>query len=221
VWTRGGLTTGTIAQAGSTLIKASVPLSRGRRRYAPTGVIEMTAEKKAGFWGPVRITIAAIGALGSVLALLANADPAIEGAKRLMGRWTAPPALETTWQGQWASSQGFRFTFAMKIDVTTKDEAEGQISWRLDATPPGSFLESRIGSTAFEYVHGTFDREKKLMQVEGLYVSDPTLIETDRYRLQVEKDGLSFIGMTEEHGEWSAQTVGSVIISEIKSPAPD
>lgn len=178
----------------------------------------MTTERKSRFWGPIRITIAAIGAAGSVLALLANADPAIEGAKRIWARWTTePPALDTTWQGEWASRRGTRFTFAMQIGVTPKDEAEGRISWQLTATPPGYFLEDRIGSTAYEYVHGSFDREKKLMLVTGYEVSDPALIATDTYKLQIEPDGLSFTGMTADNDEtWAAQAKGTVIISEVK-----
>jgi len=177
----------------------------------------MSAEAKIRFWGPIRLTIAAVGAVGSVLALLANADPAIEGAKRIWARWTTEPvALETTWQGDWASRSGFRFAFAMQIAVAPDDQAEGTISWQLIQTPPDSFLADRIGSTATEYVRGSFDRDKKLMLVTGYDVSDTTLIETDAYKLQIEPDDRSFVGMTEDHGEWTAQTTGRVIITEVK-----
>jgi hypothetical protein len=177
----------------------------------------MPADAKTTFWGPIRITIATIGAVGSLVALIANADPAIEGAKRLWTRWTTEPAaLDTTWQGEWTSREGFLFTFAMQIAVTPDDEADGSISWQLNRAPPGNPLAERVGSTAIEYVRGSFDRGKKLMQVTGYEVSDPTLIETDAYKLQIEPDDRSFVGMTKNHGEWTAQTTGKVIIAEEK-----
>jgi hypothetical protein len=168
-----------------------------------------------GKWAPVRLTIGAVGAIGAVVALLANADPAIDGAKRLWARFTVSPVpLETVWQGDWSSRDGFHFSFAAKIDVAADDQAVGQITWQLTRTPPGSFLEPRIGSVAVEYVSGQYDREKKQMLVTGYDVSDPTLLARDTYRLQIKSDNLSFIGMTKHHGEWEAQTTGSVIVSE-------
>jgi hypothetical protein len=180
----------------------------------------MASEGKTTAWGPFQISIAVIGLVGSLLALLANAD-AVLGA---WTRWTTKPtALETTWQGEWASPRGTRFTYAMEIAVTPEDQAEGVIRWQLAGTPPGYFLENRIGDTADEFVRGTFDREKRLMLVEGYAVSDPTLLVTDAYRLAVDKDGISFIGMTKDDGgnegdRWRAQTTGTVIISEVKKP---
>jgi hypothetical protein len=191
----------------------SLPRETGRRahRLRDKG---MTTEAK-GKWGPIRLTAAAIGATGTVVALLANADPAIDGAKRLWARFTTSPTpLETVWQGDWSSRQGMHFSFSAEIDVAANNEATGQISWQLTGTPPGYFLEPRIGSVAIEYVSGEYDREKKQMVVTGYRVSDPTLLALDTYRLQIKPDNISFIGMTRNHGEWEAQTAGAVIVTE-------
>ena len=127
-----------------------------------------------------------------------------------------PTRLETIWQGDWGSREGFRYSFSAQLYVATDDDVEGKINWQLTATP-GEHLSDRVGSTAAEYVRGSYDRKTKLMTVAGYEVSDPTLIATDTYRLQIKPDGISFVGMTLHYtGEWSAQTTGTVIVSEAK-----
>ncbi len=88
----------------------------------------------------IRNPIAIIGAIGSIFVVLANAEPAMDGATHIWHRWTQPPArLETTWQGSWKSRDGFNYALAMQLQVTDSGAADGQITWELVATPPGSF----------------------------------------------------------------------------------
>ncbi len=163
----------------------------------------------------IRNPFAIIGAIGSVFVVLANAEPAVNGATDLWHRWTQAPArLETTWQGTWKSRDGFNYALAMQLNVADSGAADGQISWELVATPPGNFLAPRIGSTGIEYVRGQFDRVKGLATLDGYKVSDPTLLALDSYKFQIKPDKISFVGMTKHRGEWEAEAGGTVIVTE-------
>ncbi|MGQ0457529.1 MAG: hypothetical protein ACT4OU_10755 [Hyphomicrobium sp.] len=165
----------------------------------------------------LRNPIAIIGAIGSVLVVLANANPAIDGVSNLWGRWAEPPPpLETTWQGTWTSRDGYRYDFAMQLNVADSGVADGQIRWDLVATPAKSHIADRVGHSATEFVSGTFDRVKGLADVDGYKVSDPTLIALDSYKFQLKPDRISFVGMTKHRGEWEAQAGGTVIVTEVK-----
>lgn len=161
--------------------------------------------------------IAIIGAVGSVFVVLANANGAIDGSRRLWERWMSPPTqIESTWQGDWKSRDGYDYGFAMQLNATATGEASGEISWQLKATPAGSHLAPRIGDTGIEYVSGTFDRAKGLATIAGYKVSDPTLLALDTYKFQIKSDQISFIGMTKHRGDWEAQAGGTVIVTEKK-----
>ncbi len=163
----------------------------------------------------IRNPIAIIGAIGSALVVLANAEPAVNSATALWHRMTATPTnLESTWQGTWKSREGFSFDFAMQLNVADTGAADGQISWKLMVAPPDSPLTKRIGDTGIEYVRGTYDRAHSLAVLDGYEVSDPTLIGTDIYKFQIKSDKISFVGMTKSHGEWTAEANGTVIVTE-------
>jgi hypothetical protein len=176
--------------------------------------VEMSSSVKETVLRALKSPIAIIGLVGSVLVVLANAAPAIDGAKVLWQRWTVPESgLETNWQGTWKSRSGYTYAFAMKLDVAEDQTAQGWISWELLATPPGSHLASRVGHTAIEYVSGRFDKANNVATVDGYEVSDPTLIARDTYKFQIKSDKISFVAMTKNHGDWAAQAQGSVIIT--------
>ncbi len=163
----------------------------------------------------IRNPVAIIGAVGSLFVVFANAEGAIDGVGRLWHRWTAPPAsLESTWQGDWKSRDGFHYGFAMQLDAAESGQAEGRISWELKATPPKSHLANRIGATGIEYVSGQFNRGKGLVTIKGYKVSDPTLLALDSYKFQIKPDQISFVGMSQHRGEWEAQATGTVIVTE-------
>ena len=177
----------------------------------------MTAVPKSLFWRFVRNPVAIIGALGSILVVLANAEGGIEGASNLWRRWTAPPSsLESTWQGDWKSRDGYHYGFAMQLDVTDDGGAGGQISWELKATPKGSHLEKRIGAVGIEYVSGTFDRATGVAMIAGTRVTEPALLALDSYKFQIKPDKISFVGMSKHRGGWEAQAGGTVIVTEKK-----
>lgn len=163
----------------------------------------------------VRNPVTIIGAVGSILVVLANANGAIDGVQTLWHRWSAPtPALITTWQGDWKSRNGFHFGFAMELRAAPDGQADGEISWQLLAAPPGNPLESRVGATGVEFVKGQFDRASGIALIAGYSVSDPTLLGTDTYRFQIRPDKSTFIGMSKDYGRWEAQASGSVIVTE-------
>jgi hypothetical protein len=158
--------------------------------------------------------VAIVGLIGSVLVVLANAAPAIDGAQTLWQRWTSPQTgLETNWQGTWKSRSGYSFAFAMQLDVGEDQTAQGWISWELLATPTNSPLAPRIGDTAIEYVSGRFDRANNIATVAGYDISDATLIAKDTYKFQIKSDKISFVGMTKNHGDWAAEAQGTVIVT--------
>ncbi len=170
----------------------------------------------------IRNPVAIIGAIGSALVVLANAGPAIDGATNLWQRATQAPAqLETTWQGDWKSRDGYHYVFAMQLSVADNDEATGEINWQLVATPPNSHLAHRIGDSGVEYVSGRFDRAKRLATLSGYKVSDPGLLALDTYRFQIKSDNISFIGMTKHRGQWEAEAGGTVIVTETRERAAD
>jgi len=163
----------------------------------------------------MRNPLAIVGAIGSVLVIIANAAPALNSATELWSRWTHPPArLDTTWQGTWKSREGFTYNFAMQLAVSNGGSAEGRINWKLMATPPGSFLEKRVGDTGIEHVRGQYDRIRGLAVLDGYEVSDPSLLGVDSYKFQIKPDRITFLGMTRSHGEWAAEASGTVIVNE-------
>lgn len=163
----------------------------------------------------IRNPIAIIGAIGSVLVVLANAGPAVDGVANLWHRWTRQHAhLETHWQGTWKSRDGFNYAFAMQLDVQDNATAEGKIRWELVATPPNSHLVHRVGDSATEYVSGKYDKDDNVATISGYKVSDPTLIALDSYKFQIKSDKVSFVGMSKHRGEWEAEAGGSVIVTE-------
>ena len=175
----------------------------------------MAAETRSWVSRLIRNPVAIIGAVGSLFVVFANAEGAIDGAGRVWHRWTAPPSpLESTWQGDWKSRDGFHYAFAMQLDAAETGQAEGRISWELKATPPKSHLAGRIGATGIEYVSGQFNRRKGLVTIKGYEVSDPSLLALDSYKFQIKPDQISFIGMSLHRGEWEAQAGGTVIVTE-------
>lgn len=195
-----------------------------RARQAPGWLLErgraaarrnMTSSFKAALSRLIRNPLAIVGAIGSLLVVLANANPAIDGASNLWRRWMhRHGGLETHWQGTWKSRDGWNFAFAMRLDVHEDESADGAIRWELVATPEGSFLANRVGSSATEYVTGRFDKADNVATVAGYKVSDPTLLALDSYKFQIKSDKVSFIGMSKHRGEWEAEAQGTVIVSE-------
>jgi len=176
--------------------------------------VQLTSSLKATLLRAVKSPLAIISVIGGVLVVLANAAPAIDGAKNLWQRWTLQQAgLETNWQGTWKSRNGYNFAFAMQLDVREDETAEGKIRWELVATPPNSHLANRIGDSATEYVSGRFDKANNVATVAGYDVTDSTLIALDSYKFQIKNDKVSFIAMTKHRGEWEAEAQGSVIVT--------
>ncbi len=175
----------------------------------------MAADPRSWASRLIRNPVAIIGAIGSLFVVFANAEGAIDGVNRLWHRWTAQPAfLESTWQGEWKSRDGYLYAFAMQLDTAGSGDATGMISWQLKSTPQISHLSKRIGATGIEYVSGQFDHTKGLATVSGYRVSDPTLLALDSYKFQIKPDQISFVGMSKHRGEWEAQAGGTVIVTE-------
>ncbi len=175
----------------------------------------MMSDPKTWLARVARNPLALLAGLGSIFVLLANWEQALDGASNLWQRSTGLQSrLESTWQGDWTSREGFLYGFAMQLDVEENDEATGEISWQLKTAPPESHLAGRVGDTGIEYVKGRFDRAKMLATISGYKVSDETLLALDNYKFQIKPDKITFVGMTKYRGAWEAQVGGAVIISD-------
>lgn len=113
---------------------------------------------------------------------------------------------EFKYVGEWISpNRGYTYKFkiTLKIIGDPKEEIqsvpiEGYILWSLEKAPEGSHILHRIGDYGREFVKGTFQRDKRQMEFEGVRkdVSAEGLIGLDKYRITLSEDGQSFHGIT-------------------------
>lgn len=160
------------------------------------------------------IVMAAVAA--PVLVAIANAGGVIGEMKHLWASWMKElPHLETTWQGAWKGDDGYKFDFAMRVEIFENDSVEGYIRWRLVEAPQNSPVAHRINHRATECVSGRYNRKERIVTLTGYKVSDPGLISKDEYRFQVLPDKATFVAMTKNvTGNWEAAAEGRVIIVE-------
>jgi hypothetical protein len=121
---------------------------------------------------------------------------------------------EFTYVGEWISpKRGFTYNFkiTLKIKGDYKEETqtvpiEGCILWSLEKAPENSHIIHRLGDYGREFVEGTFQRDKRQMEFQGVRkdVSAEGLIALDQYRITLSEDGQSFEGVTLGHdGLWA------------------
>lgn len=88
----------------------------------------------------------------------------------------------------------------------------GEIVWTLVAYDPREFdLASRVGTSAVEYVVGTYAPAEGRLDLHGQSVSDPTLISTDEYQLVLGADG-TLVGRTLTNDrDWGGSLIGRAL----------
>lgn len=99
-----------------------------------------------------------------------------------------------TWVGEW---NGDRALYTARVELTeTNGKVEGKIFWtivRIENAKPNE----KPGTTATEYVRGTYNQSAKLVDVSGYRTDDPNhVIEADHYRMTLSTDGQSLGGKT-------------------------
>lgn len=158
--------------------------------------------------------VAILVATAAVFAVLANAGKAVEVGSNLWSKWATPtPILDATWQGVWGQPRGHTFSFVMRLAIQPDDSAAGEILWQLIDAPPDSFLAKRINEEATEFVSGTYDRATHTAVLEGVAVSDPTLIMKDSYKFVILPDKATFEAVTlGSQNRWNGMARGRVVV---------
>jgi hypothetical protein len=113
---------------------------------------------------------------------------------------------EFKYVGEWTNPKhGYTYNFkiTLKIIGDHKEEIqtvpiEGCILWSLEKAPESSHILHRLGDHGREFVEGTFQRDKRQMEFQGVRkdVSAEGLIALDQYRITLSEDGQSFEGVT-------------------------
>lgn len=108
---------------------------------------------------------------------------------------------------------GYRYKFRLYLTVEG-EHCNGRIKWTLTGTPPGASLSNRLGDSASEFVHGSFDRQQKQFRLKGVRVDDATLIAADEYQLLVSRtdNGNSLVGKSRGNsGKWQQQMQAELV----------
>ncbi len=119
-----------------------------------------------------------------------------------------PPTANLTaagkWKGEWSTTSGTLLDFELTLTETDNKAVEGQIRWTLRKTARPDKMD-KIGLSATEYVHGTFDPTTGDLKMRGFNKDDPNgvLVMLDEYKLTVSPDGRSLTGLARNGGKWN------------------
>lgn len=127
----------------------------------------------------------------------------------VVGNYVPPsaPAVSPAgqWRGDWSSPSGAY----LKFDLSLSEDGgrvDGQIRWTLVRTTRPDKI-SKIGSTATEYVSGSFDPGSRRVSMSGYRKDDPAnmLVMLDQYRLNLSADGRTLNGAARNGGKWNGR----------------
>lgn len=106
----------------------------------------------------------------------------------------APNYISPTGQysGDWISNTA---SFGAQIDITeVAGKITGKIIWTLRSSPNPQ-KANKIGTTAVEYVNGTYNPQTRMLTLEGFRKDDPNgIIILDKYQLSAATDNQTIIG---------------------------
>ncbi len=117
-------------------------------------------------------------------------------------------------QGAWSKlGTTYSFEFDLYLHHAENNKVEGFFDWKVANMDENSQLsinhyDSRIGTTAKEFVKGKYNPLKREYHIIGYRKEDPNLIiSLDEYFLQVDKIG-ELEGKTKAHGTWKGRIKG-------------
>ncbi len=107
------------------------------------------------------------------------------------------------------TSPGWEYTSTLQLDI--KDVlVTGSNLWKVVESPGFPWA----GKTAKEFLSGEYNRETRVVEVEGTSKDDPEgVIALDAYRLTLSEDGTSLSGYTRNEGSWEVSTTMNLVIS--------
>ncbi len=116
---------------------------------------------------------------------------------------TVTPAGD--WNGHWTAPEGWVYAAAARLVVSSDQTVEGTITWTLQRSPRAEEA-GKVGLTGVEHVRGTYDKQCRVVRLEGHRVDDPNeILGTDQYELVLAPSGASLGGITANHGPWTGQ----------------
>lgn len=120
-------------------------------------------------------------------------------------------------QGAWTM---IGTTYVFEFDLYLKDgdwnNVTGYFDWKVanyDENSPASrdYYQSKLGTTAKEFVRGTYNPETREYILKGYKKEDPNeIISTDLYRLQLDENG-DIGGDSKAHNTWKGRINGNAL----------
>ncbi len=110
------------------------------------------------------------------------------------------------WSGEWSTESGTLFDFELTLTETSADKLEGRVVWTMRRTARPD-KRDKIGLTATEYVRGSIDSAKGIVNLSGYGKDDPNgmLVMLDVYRLTISDDGKTLNGQARNGGKWNGR----------------
>lgn len=123
-------------------------------------------------------------------------------------------------QGTWTKlGTTYVFEFDLYLNHTEGKNVDGYFDWKVTAPDEKnvystSHYNERLGTTAREYLKGTYDEKSKTYVLSGYKKDDPNLIiDPDDYILKVDENG-DIGGKTKAHGTWKGRINGKPLEGE-------
>ena len=130
-------------------------------------------------------------------------------------------AQENHFRGTWTM---IGTTYAFEFDLFLKHDANnnvaGHFDWKVvqyDENSPESkdYYKPKLGTTAKEFVRGTFNPKTKEYILRGYKKEDPNLIiSTDIYRLIIDDNG-DIGGDSKAHNTWKGRINGNAVQNDL------
>jgi len=131
-----------------------------------------------------------------------------EGAIAQPTKPVVPQGVNGTWSGSWDGHNGYLYDFTMKLTTDASNRVSGNITWTLKASPY-SVHQSKIGSTAVEYVDGVYDPQASYLEMVGKRKDDPNnILALDVYRISFSSNMQRLTGKTRNNGSWTGEISG-------------
>lgn len=109
------------------------------------------------------------------------------------------------WDGIWTNPQGHIYLLKFSLNIKDPKNVKTAFNWTLNASPVAD-EQSKIGRSSVEHVKGTYDANKRTLNLEGYEEKDSDkIIGLDKYKLAVSLDGSSIRGRSEHGGDWQGK----------------